>query len=94
MIRVVLGRLAPISLGEFSSHLPPQAPPPFTGQPSLYVELPDRDRSESRKQRTRSTPDEVANAIVRLAQAATKRDHEGLARDLGLNRPKVGFCLP
>jgi hypothetical protein len=92
VFRVVLSRIAPLGRGWGQYHIPPQAEPPFTGEPDLYIELPDSDRSETKKTVAAiNSATAVANAVTGEAAAATDREHEELARELGLDRPKVGF---
>jgi hypothetical protein len=93
LFRVVLSRIAPLSAGTWDYHIPPQAEPPFTGPAELYIELPDRDRAASKRAVTAiNSATTVANAIALEAATATDQEHEELARDLGLDRPRVGFA--
>jgi hypothetical protein len=70
----------------------PQAKPPSVAPSTLYIELPDRNRDESREVvRAVNAATAAANALSADAAAACKREHEELARDRGLDRPATGF---
>jgi hypothetical protein len=92
VFRVVLSKIAPLGWESAPYHIPPQAEPPFIGPPTLYIELPDADRAASKRAvQAINSATAVANAITIEAAAMTAREHEELARDLGLDRPRVGF---
>lgn len=83
--RIVLDKL--VTVREVPYSVSPQTDPP-----DLYIELPDKDRDESRRVANAiNDATDVANAVTAEAATATRREHEELARDLGLDRPQVGF---
>jgi hypothetical protein len=67
VFRVVLSRIAPLGSEQAPYHIPPQAEPPFTGPPMLYIELPDKDRAASKR----------AAEAINAATAVAKRVSEG-----------------
>jgi hypothetical protein len=80
VFRVVLSRIAPLGSGLAPYHIPPQAEPPFTGPPMLYIELPDKDRTAAKRAvEAINAATCVANAITGEAAANTEREHEELA---------------
>jgi hypothetical protein len=72
--------------------IPDQAPPPAQDPTPLVIELPDTDRQQTKLViRAINTATDVANAVSREALQQSRREHADLARELGLNRPDVGF---
>jgi hypothetical protein len=96
VFRVVLSRIAPSGWGAAAAYyLPPPIQPLVIGPRSLIVELPDEDRAETKRAvGAINAATDVANAITAYAATECRREHEELARDLGLNRPGVGFSTP
>jgi hypothetical protein len=85
IFRIVLDKLA-------SARLVPYHVSPQTNPPNLYIELPDDDRDDSRRvAEAVNAATEVANPVSTEAAAECDREHERLARDLGLNRQPIGF---
>jgi len=92
VFRVVLSRITPLGSGQAPYRISPQPDPPFTGTPDLYIELADKDRAETKKAvEAINSATAVANAVTPEAATATDREHEELARELGLDRPRLGF---
>jgi hypothetical protein len=91
IFRIAFDRLAPMRTVTYRIS-PQEFPMPEGEFPQLVVELPDEDRNESRRVvKAVNTATAVANTVSAEAAAATRHEHEELARDLGLDRPSVGF---
>ena len=100
IFRGVFDRCARAEFGRFDQpyRMSPRSPPPSTDPspstdpPVLYIDLPDDDRDESRRVvRLVNIATAVANVLSREARAACEREHEQLAVELGLDRPRPGF---
>lgn len=60
--------------------------------PDLRIELPDRDRDETKQVvEAVNTATVVANAVSGDAATQNQHQNEELARELGLDRPPIGF---
>lgn len=93
LLRAVISRLAPLGWCVAPNSISPQPGPPFLGARLPEIELPDTDRAETQGTvRAISAAMRVTNAVIADAVAACRREHDQLARDLGLDRPSVG-CM-
>jgi hypothetical protein len=90
LFRCVIARLAPIDWGSTPYAISPQVGPSDEGPRFPEIELPATDRSETERiVGAINAATRVTNSVVADAFAACRREHEELARDLGLDRPRV-----
>jgi hypothetical protein len=92
LFRIALERIAPHGWGPPAYLVSPHVGAPAQGPRNLAIELPDRSREATGQAVAAvNAATAVANAVVAEAAVACRREHDELARDVGLDRPDLAF---
>jgi len=92
LFRIALERIAPHGWGPPVYVVSPEVRGPAHGPRNLAIELPDRSRESSRQAGAAiNAATAVANAVIAEAAMVCRREHDELARAVGLDRPAIAF---